>query len=411
MQFVTDLQLPLLALEDPELAANPMPAVEWARQQHPWLARSSLGGYIVHGYDAVREILYMDEHLRPNFEGIVELYGADKDWPWSRFMQEMMLAAHGETHQRLRSSVAAAFTPRVANRYRGLMSEVISNLLEEWIPKGSFDFTEFASHFPITVFCGLMGTGTERIAELRNAFEIQTASHSLDPNLLPQLLTGFKLLWDFVDQLVIKHEAYGEANGGLLEDLIVARDAGIINDTELRHMLILLFVGGYDTSRNMLSLTIFLLLQNPQYWTRCAEERSFCTAAVEETLRHSGVSSVYRRVSAEFVYGDVIFPQGSNLTFMLGLAGRDPSAFDAPLEFRPGRNSPNRQVAFGRGRHICVGQHLARLLLEEGLHLIAQRMSNPRISGEVTWRPYLGIWGIKNLPIEFDAYSTCEVQP
>jgi cytochrome P450 len=90
------------------------------------------------------------------------------------------------------------------------------------------------------------------------------------------------------------------------------------------------------------------------------------------------------------------------LLFMLGLAGRDPSAFPDALEFRPDRVHANRQVAFGRGAHICVGQHLARAQLEEGLHVIAQRIANPRLAGEAVWRPYLGIWGIKSLPIAFD---------
>jgi cytochrome P450 len=62
----------------------------------------------------------------------------------------------------------------------------------------------------------------------------------------------------------------------------------------------------------------------------------------------------------------------------------------------------DRHVAFGRGAHICVGQHLARTQLMEALHMITQRIKKPRLVGEVTWRLFLGTRGPVTLPIEFD---------
>jgi hypothetical protein len=41
-------------------------------------------------------------------------------------------------------------------------------------------------------------------------------------------------------------------------------------------------------------------------------------------------------------------------------------------------------------------------MLEEGLHLIARRLRNPRRAGPVDWRPLLGSWGLRTLPIAFD---------
>jgi hypothetical protein len=52
--------------------------------------------------------------------------------------------------------------------------------------------------------------------------------------------------------------------------------------------------------------------------------------------------------------------------------------------------------------HICIGQFIARDQLQEGMHAIAQRLHNPRIDGAVEWRPFLGAWGLKHLPIAFD---------
>jgi len=402
MRPVTELDLPLLAIEHPALSVDPTPWVEAARRQHPWLARSNVGGYVVHGYQAVKDLVGLDDKLRPDFDGIVQFYGVPRDAPWARFMTGMMLAAHGPAHARLRGSVADAFTPRQANRYRGVMREVISELLDRWAPKGEFDFTEFASHFPITVFCALMGISTDPIPGLRETFEIQSASYSLDRELLPEVLAGYERLWAFADQIVVDREREGLGGDGLLDAMIGARNDGRMTETELRHMLLLLVLAGYDTSKNMLAMIVRRLLDHPGMWERCAADRAYCAKTVEESFRHSGVSTIYRVVTAEFSYDGVAFPEGTLLLFMMGLASRDPSAFPDPLAFRPERESPDRHMAFGRGAHMCIGQHLARIQLEEGLHVITRRLAKPRLAGEVLWRPYIGIWGIKALPIAFD---------
>jgi cytochrome P450 len=399
---LAEMDLPLLPVEQPAFAADPTPYVEAARREHPWLAKSNVGGYVIHGYQAVKDILYMDDKLRPYFDGVAEFYGA-VDTPWGRFMSEMMIARHGPDHARLRGGAQAAFTPRNVNRYRELMRRVISDLLDEWAPLGKFDFADFASYFPISVFCGLLGVSTEIIPRIRDALETQAASTSFDRDVLPAMLKGFEVLWNFADSAVLERERSGAGNEGLLDAMIAAKAAGNINETEIRQNLIMFVTAGYDTSKNMLVLIMYLMLRHPDHWERCAEDMSFCGKVVQEALRHSSIASVYRAVSKDFEYGDVSFPKGTLLFFLMGLAGRDPSVFPEPMEFRPDRTNVHQHMAFGRGAHFCIGMHLARAQLEEAVHLIAKRLTKPRVTGELSWRPYLGIWGLRTLPIEFEA--------
>ena len=403
MRLLTEMDLPLLPVEQPAFAADPTAHVEAARREHPWLAKSNVGGYVIHGYQAVRDILYMDDKLRPYFDGVAEFYGAERT-PWGRFMSEMMIARHGPDHARLRGSAQATFTPRNVNRYRGLMRHVISDLLDEWAPEEKFDFADFASYFPITVFCGLLGVSAEIIPRIREALETQAASTTFNRDVLPAMLRGFEVLWDFADSAVLERERErrGVGNGGLLDAMIAAKTAGKIDEIEICQNLIMFVTAGYDTSKNMLGLIMYLMLQHPDHWERCAEDIGFCGKVVQETLRHSSIASVYRAVAKDFEYGDVSFPEGALLFFMMGLAGRDPSVFSEPMEFHPARTNVHQHMAFGRGAHFCIGMHLARAQLEEAVHLIAQRLRKPRLTGEVTWRPYLGIWGLRTLPIQFE---------
>jgi cytochrome P450 len=53
--------------------------------------------------------------------------------------------------------------------------------------------------------------------------------------------------------------------------------------------------------------------------------------------------------------------------------------------------------------HICLGQFLAIANVEEGFHEIADRLQEPRLTGEVEWKLFPGVWGITRLPIAFHA--------
>jgi len=401
MQSAVDIPLAHLPVERVEFEENPMPFIEAARRTHPWLANSNFG-FVVHGYQAIKDLNGMDDKLRPSFGGIVEYYGV-KGTPWGNFMEEQIIALSGPDHQRIRSSVAEAFTPRNVNRNRALMQRVISRLLDEWAPRGKFDFAVFASYFPVTVLCGLLGVSPDAVPSIRDSLETQGLVMSLRKDLVPDLLAGYDIMWNYVDALVVERESGTEAaEGSVLGTLIAAKRAGRINDRELRHLLMILFPAGYDTSKNMLILIMHTMLTHQDQWRRCAEDLPFCSKVVDEMFRHTSTATVFRSVAEDFVYNDVLIPKGTQLIFTNSLAGRDPRGFSEPMEFQPEREETNRHVAFGRGAHICLGQHLARAQIAEGVHLIAQRIRNPRLAGEVKWRPFLGTWGISTLPIEFD---------
>jgi cytochrome P450 len=246
-----------------------------------------------------------------------------------------------------------------------------------------------------------MGTSVDKLPTIRSSLEVQGSSYSLEPERLPIIEESYQILWRFVDEVIAERGPNG-GRGDLLDDLIAAHTSGAIDEEELRIMLVFLFAAGYDTSKNLLTLTMHSMIGAPELWRRCAEDRAFCDKVVEEQLRLASPSNIYRLVTDEFEYRGVTFPKGAMLILPLTISGRDPEAFDAPMTFDPDRDDKERHLAFGRGMHICLGQYLARAQAEEGLHLIAQRIRNPRLVGDITWRPFPGVWGIKSLPIAFD---------
>ncbi len=401
MDATTAASIPVMPVETPEFSADPDPYLEAARREHPWLARFSQG-YVVHGYQACADLLADDKNMICGFGPIIDYYGV-RGTMWARFMEEIVISQYGPAHGRLRGAVAHAFTPLRANRERAMMQRVITELLDEWAPRGSFDFADFASYFPVTVMCGLLGVSAEPIPRIKAALENHLSALTLDPGAKPLFMAGWDVLWDFADTLVREREKSGQFDeDSLLDAIIAAKNRGEYDDVDARFMVLTVGIAGFDTSKNQLTMTMKLLLDRPEMYARCADDLQFCRKVTEESLRHSAIATPYREAARDFEYEGQKFRKGETIVLAPPLANRDPSVFGAPSEFDPERENNGRNVAFGRGPHICIGQFLARNQLQEGLHLIAQRLRNPRLDGEVEWRPFLGAWGLKSLPIAFD---------
>ena len=399
IQPISALQLFDLPIEDSEFAADPHPGLEKARKYHPWLARFS-HGYVIHGHRAIRELLPQDENLHIALKAVVDIMGATHS-PWGRFMGDLMIGMRGADHERVRGAVEPYFKPRSVLKHVERIRSVVSRLLDEWVALGEFDFAKFSAQFPITVMFGLIGADPRDLPRIQHALEVQGLSFSMDPTLLPDLEAGYALMMEFTDELILRRRASAEVRDDLLQGLIDAEDRGVLSAKESRELLYFLFGAGYDTSKNQLTLAVSMLLDRPELWERCATDRKYCVLAVEEAFRLASPSNIPRIVLKDTVYDDVLIPAGTHLIFLTNLAACDPALVKEPLRYDPERDPSARHLAFGRGEHKCLGMHLARLQIEEGLHLIARRIKDPQLTGPVTWRPFPGVWGIRSLPIRF----------
>ena len=401
MQTLAELDLPHLPMEDSAFAQDPFPYFAEARKKQPWRATCKFG-LVIHEFTAMRELYGQDDKLRPPYGGIVEQLGL-QGTPWGRFTEEQMISLPVDKHRLLRDTFAAKFTPRFANQLRPMMRDTITRLLDEWVPQGEIDFEDFASHFPISVMFTLVGAPLEGVRLLRDDLEAIGLAHSLEMDRFPRIQEGMVRLEAFVEQVIADRRAHPRTDGveDLLEILIRTGDAGNIAHRQLVDLIMFFFIAGYDTSKNVLTYTMYTLLKDPAIYRRCAEDHDYCQQVVEEALRWFNPGTSSRFVDQEFVYRGVLLPKDTMLFFPLSISGRDPAFPDADV-FDPERPTGGpRHIAFGLGKHMCLGQFIARAQLQEALHQIAQRIREPKLSGEFGWRPFFGTWGLKNLPITF----------
>ncbi len=221
MQKGQDLELPYLEMETDDFAADPIPHFERARAQHPWLARWVLG-YVVTDYKAMRELFAREGEMGQLYNHIVEIMEAEGT-RWGDFQKRHMLNQMGPAHKRYRDMLQASFTPRRMNELRPLMRRTMTELLDEWAPRGSFDFEEFASYYPISVMCRMIGASPSVVPGLRSAMEAIGLSTSMDKRWLPAMQEGVEQMEQFVIDLVAQRRASPHESQEDLLDMLIAQ--------------------------------------------------------------------------------------------------------------------------------------------------------------------------------------------
>lgn len=370
---------------------------------HGWLATCE-SGYVVHQYAAMRELFGRDEKMRVFNDGVVDHMGAS-DTHWGRWMKRQIIAMPPEQHRRMRATFALSFTPRFANELRPHIRATMAGLLDQWAPRGAFDFDEFASWFPISVMFTIIGAPVERIGGIKADLETLGLAFSMDRSLTPAVDQAFQRLAALTEDVIVGRENNPRSGDGrdLLDLMLETRSRGEITREEVGDLLLSFFIAAYDTTKVVLTTIMSFMIEHPDTYRRCAEDLDYCRRVVEETLRYLGPSTALRVTTEDIEFRGVLLPKGTMLFFPFSIAGRDPGTFPDGEIFDPDRvrDVSQRHIAFGLGQHMCIAQHIARAELQEALHLVSQRIKEPRLVGACGWRPFPGIWGLKELPIAF----------
>ena len=138
-------------------------------------------------------------------------------------------------------------------------------------------------------------------------------------------------------------------------------ELGALTPLEVVANAVLLVTAAIDTTSGLIGNALRCLIERPALLARIRREPGRIAAAIEETLRFEPPAlSCSRSAGAPLELAGVTIPAGSQLLLGLGAAQRDPARFAEPDRFDPDRE-PGGLLAFGGGRHFCLGAALARM--------------------------------------------------
>ena len=390
------------ALAHPRFKANPFPFYARMRAVNPVFQASVpfIGrGWFVTRYEDVVTVAKDDRFSRDILPLVRRLPGFVRV-PLTR----QMLSQDPPDHTRLRKLVSQAFTPRRIERLRARIQVVCDELLEAATRTGSFDLIrDYALPIPLTVIAELLGIPKEdrqRFHTLaQGSLPISVASGILD---IPMALPYAWLITRYFQRLFAERRA--RPGDDLLSALVQVEEAGDrLDEDELLGIANLLLVAGYETTMHLIGSAALALLRHPDQRARFVSEPGLTNSAIEELLRYTSPAEMAtpRMAREDVTLATVTIPRGEWVIGVLGSANRDESVFRDPETLDLARD-PNPHVAFGQGRHFCLGASLARMEAQVALTTLFARFPGLRLTQSaesLRWRKLLPLRGLAALPV------------
>lgn len=291
-------------------------------------------------------------------------------------------------HTELRRKLTRYFTVRQVEAKRPTIERIVNEQLDAMEAAGPpVDFVHtFALPVASMTLCDLLGVSADVSENFERPSEI--ISDVLGATFAEKqaaMADFYEFAWSVIT------EKRARPGDDPLSDLI---QSGDLTDDQLKGTTFLLFAAGHHTTATMFAASVFFLLQEPRRWREACAEPPAIDSMVEELLRYLMTTNTNMpRTALEDVEVDgVLVKKGEAVAVVPGRPGGDPAACPHFREFDPARNS-RAHLAFGHGRHMCLGQHLARLELQVGLAALMRRFPTLSLAEPPernAWTPPLG---------------------
>jgi cytochrome P450 len=316
-----------------------------------------------------------------------------------------MIVLDDPRHQRLRSIVSRAFTPKVVARIEASVRERAHRLVASMIanhPDGEADLvSELAGPLPLQIICDMMGIPEEdhqRIFHWTN--EILGFG---DPDLVTDFEEFIKVSMDIgAYASALAEDRQVNHHDDLTSCLVEAEvDGERLTSAEIASFFILLVVAGNETTRNAISHGVLALSRYPEqrekWWS---DFDRLAPTAVEEIVRWaSPVVYMRRTLTQDIELSGTKMAAGDKVSLWYNSANRDESKFGDPWTFDVARN-PNPHVGFGGGgAHFCLGANLARREIRVMFEELHREIPDIAATAEPGRLLSQFIHGIKSLPV------------
>lgn len=318
----------------------------------------------------------------------------------------MMIDMDDPEHLRRRKLVNAGFTrKRLQERAAGI-SEVCDALIDAVCEKGECDFVrDLAAPLPIAVIGDMLGVLPQDRGMLLKWSDdmMENLSSHLSPDHLQIAIESFAAYHAYTSELIAQRRA--EPTDDLISVLTHgAIDGDTLSDEEILIEVLLILIGGDETSRHTLSGgTAQLLLHPEQFDALLTDTERLLPGAVEEMLRWtSPIKNMCRTLTTDIDFHGTELRAGEKIMLLFESANFDEQQFDEPEAFDI-RRHPNNHVAFGFGTHFCLGNQLARLELTTMTRRILQRLPDLRLDDpdNMVLRPANFVSGLESMPVSF----------
>jgi len=267
----------------------------------------------------------------------------------------------------------AYFTVKAVGNERDKVERIVEERLDALERHGApADFVSlFAYPVPSMAICDLLGVPREDRGRFEHPSDVISAFQATTPAEKTAAMDDF---YAYTREVIAAKRV--SPGTDLLTEL-VAKDE--LTEDELAGVVFFLFAGGHHTTMTVLSLSLLFLLADRERWE--AARAAPVDRLVEELLRMVSPIGTLPRTALEDVEleNGTVIRAGESVTVYAVVPSGDPAELGDLDRFDPARE-PARHLAFGGGRHMCLGQHLARLELQISYERLMTRFPTLRLA-------------------------------
>jgi len=393
---------------------DPYPTYSMLHSTNSILMDSHLNAHFFGHYDDVAHILRSPAFTTAPL--------ADRAQP---VMGDRVLAQmEGAEHYVKRRTVLGALTgKRFREHYAQMIEQVVEELLSQTSHTGRIDLiNEFGKDYSILVTLKILGLPTDRHKDIA-AWHQGVASFITNLAMTQeQRNSSLRCSKEIIDYLTPLIEGEQHDDDSFITMLCNSEHNGQpMKTSEVVALILNVILAASEPADKTLGYLFNHLLGCPGRYDTVKEDRRLLVPAIRETLRLTPpVQLIPRQTDTQVQVGGVDLPKGSLVFCMIGAANRDPAIYDQPSSFVidrkqaiqgcPEHAKAASHLAFGAGKHVCVGAAFSLLQIELTANLLMDRLQNPGFAPGFSFQEE-GLYtrGPASLTLEFLPYDSTVV--
>jgi len=369
-------------------------AADWAKRPPFYIINQGIPQVVVGRYNDLLDVYRDNDHFTstppklPGYERFDIFNGI-----------QTIAQSDGGEHDRVRKAFAASFGPGAINGMDEVIRRFVNNMLDEVEAlNGPFDFMhDFAGklifRFMLEELLKLTETQQESIFRFSMSLAL-IVNHQPGAPFPDEFLSALDGALQVIDDIVEDRRSHHREHDFISNVVALQDEKAEVSNEEILNNIFGILGGALGTTSASTSAMMINLLKHPDQFQQVIADPALIPQTVEESLRYQGPGflSFARFALVDTQVGGTPIFKGMPVNLNQQAGNYDPTVFANPLTFDIHRN-PKNIIAFGAGRHICLGQRLARKMMIIVLERICVRFPRIRLQDPDFEPVYEGMFG------------------
>lgn len=321
-------------------------------------------------------------------------------------MVKTLIQLDGDDHKKHRNLVNDWFKPANVRRMEDRIDELARRYVDRMADMdGQCDFaTDIAVHFPLQVILSILGLPEADHDRMLTLTQELFGAEDPDIGRVGEDSSIVDVVMDFIGYFTALTAERRAAPGDDLASVIANGeiDGAPLPDMDTFGFYLIIATAGHDTTSSSIAGGLLALIENPDQLELLQSDPTLIDDAADELIRFvSPVKHFLRTCREETTIRDVTIAPGDITLLSYASANRDDEVFPDPFALDVRRPNASAHLAFGFGRHYCLGAHLARMEMRALFRNLLPRLASVELAGEPHHMAARLVSGPKSLPITY----------